>query len=52
MRLGELDVALKCLEHSYEERECLLVLMKAQEWWDPLRYDLRFADLMRRVGIP
>ena len=51
-RLGEVDEAMKCLEQSYEERECLLALLKAQEWWDPLRSDPRFQDLMRRVGIP
>jgi len=51
-RLGEVDKAMRCLEQSYEERECLLVLIKAQEWWDPLRSDSRFTDLLWRVGIP
>jgi tetratricopeptide (TPR) repeat protein len=51
-RLGEIDEAMKLLEESYRERDCLLVLLKAQEWWDPLRGDARFADLLRRVGIP
>ena len=41
-----------CLEQSYQERDCLLVLLKAQEWWDPLRTDARFVDLVRRIGIP
>jgi tetratricopeptide (TPR) repeat protein len=51
-RLGELDEALRYLERAYEDRESLLVLVKAQEWWDPLRSDARFQDLVRRVGIP
>jgi len=51
-RLGEADEAMRCLEQAYERRECLLVLLKAQEWWDPLRSDARFEDLVRRVGIP
>jgi tetratricopeptide (TPR) repeat protein len=51
-RLGEADQAMTCLEQSYEERDCLLVLLKAQEWWDPLRSDARFVDLVRRIGIP
>jgi len=51
-RLGELDKAMRCLEQSYEERECLLVLLKAQECWDPLRSDSRFTDLLWRVRIP
>jgi TolB-like protein/lipopolysaccharide biosynthesis regulator YciM len=51
-RLGETDKAMKCLEQSYKEHDCLLVLLKALEWWDPLRSDPRFQNLMRRVGIP
>lgn len=51
-RLGDVDEAVRCLEQSYEEHECLLALLKAQEWWDPLRSDRRFQDLVRRVGIP
>lgn len=51
-RLGEADEALGCLEQAYAQRECLLVLLKAHEWWDQLRPDARFADLVRRVGIP
>jgi TolB-like protein len=51
-RLGEVDEAIRCLEQSYEQRECLMVVLKTLEWWDPLRSDARFADLVRRVGIP
>ena len=43
-RLGEVDQALACLEQVYQQRECLLVLLKAQEWWEPLRSDPRFVD--------
>jgi len=50
-RLGEVDRAIQCLEQAYNQRDCLLALLKAQEWWDPLRADVRFADLVRRVGI-
>ncbi len=50
-RLGEIDEAIKYLEQAYEQHECLLVLLKAQEWWDPLRSDVRFQDLVRRIGI-
>jgi hypothetical protein len=51
-RLGEVDNAIKCLEQSYKERDGMLVLLKAHEWWDPLRSDARFEDLVRHVGIP
>jgi tetratricopeptide (TPR) repeat protein len=51
-RLGEVHKAVDCLEQSHEERECMLVLLKAAEWCDPLRSDAHFEDLVRRVGIP
>jgi tetratricopeptide (TPR) repeat protein len=51
-RLGEVDKAIQCLEQSYRERDGMLVLLKAHEWWDPLRSDPRFEDLVRRIGIP
>ena len=51
-RLGEAEEALRCLERAFDQKDCLMVLLKAQEWWDPLRSDPRFMDLVRRVGIP
>ncbi len=51
-RLGDADAAILCLERSYEQRDGLLALLKAQDWWDAIRTDARFADLVRRVGIP
>jgi len=51
-RLGEFDEAMKYLENSYAQRDCLLALLKVNEWYDSLRSDARFADLVRRVGIP
>ena len=50
VRLGEFDQAIRCLEQAYQEREPTLVMLKAHEWWDPLRSDPAF--LVRRVGIP
>ena len=52
MKLGEVDEAIQCLEQAYQQRECLLALIKAQEWWDPLRSDARFQNIVRRIGIP
>jgi tetratricopeptide (TPR) repeat protein len=51
-RLGEVDKAIRSLEQAYKEHDSLLVMLKAQEWWDPLRSDARFQDFVRRVGIP
>ena len=51
-RVGNADNAFKCLEQSFEERDGLMVLLKSWEWFDSLRPDTRFQDLLRIVGIP
>ncbi len=40
------------LEKAYEERFVRLAYLNQEGLWDPLRSDQRFADLVRRVGIP
>ncbi len=51
-RLGRLDEAMTFLEQAFAEHECLLTLLRAHEFWEPLHGDPRFTDLVRRVGIP
>ncbi len=50
--LGEKEQALAWLERAYEERTNFLAYLKVQWTWDPLRSDPRFADLLRRLGLP
>jgi TolB-like protein/Tfp pilus assembly protein PilF len=40
------------LEAALEERSAGLVFLKADRAWDSIRDDSRFADYVRRVGIP
>jgi serine/threonine-protein kinase len=49
--LGEKDEAFRWLEKAYEDRSSWLVHAKAEPGFDPLRSDLRFTDLLRRVGL-
>jgi serine/threonine protein kinase/Tfp pilus assembly protein PilF len=50
--LGDKDRAMQWLEKAYAERSSALVYLKIEPLFDPLRGDKRFADLVRRVGLP
>ena len=50
--LGDKDQAFAWLDRAYEERSQFLVDLKFIPILDPLRSDPRFADLVRRVGLP
>ena len=49
--LNEKELALTWLERSLAAG-AIGVFFKDEPVWDPIRSDLRFADLMRRMGIP
>ena len=50
--LGEHDKAFASFEKAYAARDLQLQFLKVDPSFDPLRDDPRFADLMRRVGLP
>jgi TolB-like protein len=50
--LGRPDDAMAWLEKAYQVRDYYLIFLRIEPGWDPLRSDPRFADLIRRVGIP
>ena len=50
--LGEREQALEWLETAYEERSEWLVWLRVDPKLDSLRSEPRFADLVRRVGLP
>jgi len=50
--LGDKDQAFAWLEKAYEERSNYIAYLKVFPIVDPLRSDPRFADLVRRVGLP
>ena len=51
-RLGEKDAAFEWLEKAYAAHDDQMVRLKEELGYDNLRSDLRYADLLRRVGLP
>ncbi len=49
---GRKDQAFQWLNTAYEERDWLLIGLKTNFLFDPLRSDPRFAELVRKVGLP
>jgi serine/threonine protein kinase/tetratricopeptide (TPR) repeat protein len=50
--LEDRDEAFTWLEKACEERFNRLAYVKVEAFWDPLRSDPRFAELLRRIGLP
>ena len=49
--LGDKDNAFASLDKAYEQRANLLAYLKVDPYYDPIRSDPRFNDLLRRVGL-
>jgi TolB-like protein/DNA-binding winged helix-turn-helix (wHTH) protein/Flp pilus assembly protein TadD len=50
--LGEKNESFQWLEKAYTERSSFMTSLKYWSVLDPMRDDPRFADLLRRVGLP
>jgi DNA-binding winged helix-turn-helix (wHTH) protein/TolB-like protein/Flp pilus assembly protein TadD len=50
--LGEADQAFSWLEKAFADREGRMTILKVVPEFDGLRSDPRFADLVRRIGLP
>jgi Tfp pilus assembly protein PilF len=49
--LGQNDEAFSWLEQAFKEKSNILQFLKTHPFFDPIRNDPRFADLVRRVGL-
>ena len=50
--LGEDDCAIECLEKAYAERSHWVIYLHIDPTMDALRYNPRFQELLKRVGLP
>jgi TolB-like protein/Tfp pilus assembly protein PilF len=50
--VGDKDEAFHWLERAYHERSAWMAFLKVQPWFDALRSDARFEDLLRRMNFP
>jgi TolB-like protein/DNA-binding winged helix-turn-helix (wHTH) protein len=50
--LGDKDAAFAFLERAYAERSASMPQVKMEPWFDPLRSDPRFQELLRRMNYP
>ena len=50
--LGEKDEAFESLERAYQERVSMMIFLGVCPTFDNIRSDSRFADLLRRMGLP
>ncbi len=50
--LGDVDAAFRWLEKAFAERAAAMDIIAITTAFDPLHRDPRWADLMRRMGLP
>ena len=49
--LGDYNEAFVWFERAYQEQSNILQFLKVHPFFDPVRSDPRFVDLLRRVGL-
>jgi TolB-like protein/DNA-binding winged helix-turn-helix (wHTH) protein/Flp pilus assembly protein TadD len=49
--LGDKEQAIAWMERAYQEQSMILQYLKVHPFFDPVRDDPRFKDLVRRVGL-
>lgn len=50
--IKEYDKALTLLEQAFEEESWFLLFMQIEHWYDPIRGDKRFQEILRKMNFP
>jgi len=50
--MGDKDEAFRLLQKAYEEHSAGILYLRIDPMWDGMHSDRRYADLMRRIGLP
>ena len=50
--LGEREEAFRLLEKGYQERSVGMLYLRVDPFWENVRSDPRYGDLLRRIGLP
>ncbi len=50
--MEDYDCAIELLEQAYNEKSWFLLFMQIEHWYDPIRKDPRFIDIMERMNFP
>ena len=50
--LGDKDEAFRLLEKSYQEHSASMPYLAVDPFWYGMHSDPRYADLLRRMGLP
>ena len=50
--LEEYNIAIELLEQAYQEGSWFLLFMQIEHWYDPIREDERFIDVLNKMEFP
>ena len=51
-QLGKKEQAKNMLQAGYRDHDPYMVMIKALPWFDPIRTDARFQELLRKMNFP
>ncbi len=50
--IGENDEAISLLQQAYDEKSWFIIFIQIEPWYDPIRKDPRFLELVERMNFP